>query len=129
MTVNCFTNDMLARMRNAITRRLLTVRVLKSKYCINILKVFVSRGIIRYLDVSEKYFIEVGLKYVRNRSVIRQIQHVSTPGRRHHVTSKNLRKKYPGGCFVLVSTKKGLMLREQAIALNIGGMVVCIIYF
>lgn len=129
MTVNCFVNDMLARMRNAITRRLLTVKVLKSKYCISILKLLVSRGVVRYLDASDKYLVEVGLKYVGNRSVVREIQQVSTPSRRHNVTVKKLRTKFPSGSFVVVSTKKGMMLREQALSMNIGGTVVCIIYF
>ena len=129
MTVNCLVSDMICRLRNGITRRLLSVKVLKSKYCINILKLFVSRGVIRYLDSSDKYYIEVGLKYVSNRSVIRVIETVSTPSRRHYVSVKKLRKRYPSGCFVVVSTKKGLMLREQALNFNIGGLVICIIYF
>ena len=129
MTVNCLVSDMVCRLRNGITRRLLSVKILKSKYCINILKLFVSRGVIRHLDSSDKYYIEVGLKYVSNRSVIRAIEVISTPSRRHYVSVKKLRKRYPNGCFVVVSTKKGLMLREQALNFNIGGLVICIIYF
>lgn len=129
MTVNCLVNDMLCRMRNGITRRLLNIKVLKSKYCISILKLFVSRGIIRYFDSSDKYYIDVGLKYVSNKSVIRIIENISTPSRRHYVSVRKLRKSYPGGCFVVISTKKGLMLREQALNCNIGGLVICIIYF
>jgi small subunit ribosomal protein S8 len=129
MTVNCVVNDMLARVRNAIVRRHAVVRVIKSNFCIEILKFCVSRGIFRYLDTSDDYFVEVGLKYVFNKSVIRDIEQVSTPGRRYFVSAKILRKTYSGGTFLILSTKKGLMLREQALNQNIGGLVVCIIHF
>jgi small subunit ribosomal protein S8 len=129
MTVNCLVNDMLVRIRNAIIRRHPTVKVLKSKFCVEILKFFATRGIIRYLDASDTYFIEVGIKYVSNRSVIRRIEQISTPSRRKFVSFRELRKDYPGGAFLVVSTKKGLLLREQALDFRVGGMVICIIYF
>jgi small subunit ribosomal protein S8 len=101
----------------------LQVFVQNSKLCIGVLDILYKLGYIRGFAVKDKRSILVLLKYMDNKSAIRNISVVSTPGRRTFVGLKKLKyklKKKDSGLFI-VSTSKGLLTDDESLMFNTGG--------
>lgn len=96
-----------------------------SKVCINILSILYKLGYIRGFSIVNKKEVVVLLKYHLNKSVIKNIGVVSTPGRRVYYDNKKLKnlisKKDHG--FYIISTSKGVLTDEEAFNFNVGGEV------
>jgi small subunit ribosomal protein S8 len=127
--VNCTLNDMLARIRNGIKRKKSEVTVIKTKFCISVCKFLVSRGILNYVDASEKSKMKVGLKYFENKSLISEIKQVGRPSAKGDLGYKKIRRMYGNGSFTVVSTKEGIKMQEYLLETKKGGRVLFIIYF
>jgi small subunit ribosomal protein S8 len=107
------------------TAKHLDVTVQNSKLCINILSVLYRLGYIRGFTVKSKKFIKIFLKYADNKPTIRNINVISTPGRRIYSGYKGLEidLKKKGSGFYIISTSKGLLTDEESVMFGNGGEV------
>ncbi len=124
--------DMLTRIRNAQMRSRTSVKTPASKLRARVLDVLKSEGFIRGYTVSEFENgiaeIDVELKYLDDKPVIREIQRVSKPGRRVYASVKNIPQVANGLGVSIVSTPKGVMADHEARINNVGGEVLCRVF-
>jgi small subunit ribosomal protein S8 len=123
--------DMLTRIRNAQLRGLQKTQCPASKLRARVLEVLQSEGYIRgFLEVekSGKRDLEIELKYFDGRPVIRDIERVSTPGRRVYSAVKDLKPIRNGLGISILSTPKGVMSDAAARDANVGGEVLCQVF-
>ena len=124
--------DMLTRIRNGQHARLSSVKSPASKMRESVLKVLESQGFIRGYKVEEvrKGISEltIELKYHDGDPVIRELDRVSTPGRRVFTKINDLRPFRNGLGVQIISTSSGVMADGEARARNVGGEVLCRIF-
>ena len=132
MSVNDPLGDMLTRIRNAQMRRKGKVTTPGSKIRANVLDVLEQEGYIRGYTTTEfdngRTEFEIELKYFDNEPVIRQIERVSTPGRRVYVPVDAVPRVANGLGISIVSTSKGVMADYAAREQNVGGEVLCKVF-
>ncbi len=120
--------DMLTRIRNASRAGHPSVSFPGSRLKAAILDILKKEGFIDEFQVrkaNNKTDIEVKLKYADRRPVIRQIERVSSPGRRFYIAADKLRPVRNNMGISIVSTSQGVMTGRKARKLNIGGEVLC----
>ncbi|HTS91780.1 MAG TPA: 30S ribosomal protein S8 [Stellaceae bacterium] len=124
--------DMLSRIRNAQRAHKPVVRSPASKIRANVLEVLQREGYIRGYTrevvrpgVSE---LSIELKYVEGEPVIREIDRISTPGRRIYSRISDLPRVYNGLGIAILSTPRGVMSDNEARAANVGGEVLCRVF-
>ncbi|SPR09839.1 30S ribosomal protein S8 [Orientia tsutsugamushi] len=125
--------DMLTRIRNAQRSRLMYVNVLFSRRKEAILDVLVKEGFIHSFLVHDVRNgvkeINIKLKYSPNgESNIKEINRVSTPGKRVYLSIKKLRPYYNNMGIYIISTSKGIMSDREARKLGVGGEVICKVF-
>lgn len=124
--------DMLTRIRNAQMRGKSTVSTPASKLRAWVLDVLTDEGYIRGYDKSfDKQghpTLVISLKYFDGTPVIRELQRVSTPGRRVYKGSTELPQVRQGLGVSIVSTPKGVMSDAAARTANVGGEVLCTVF-
>ena len=124
--------DMLTRIRNGLHRRKTSVQTPASKLRQRVLDVLQSEGYIRGYTQSEvvngKSEFEIELKYDDAGPVIREINRVSTPGRRVYVGVKGIPNVANGLGISVISTPKGVMADHVARENNVGGEVLCQVF-
>lgn len=116
-------SNMVSTIKVGYNTKHLQVFVQNSKLCIGILDILYKLGYIRGFVIKDKKNILVLLKYTDNKSAIRNISVVSTPGRRMFIGLKKLKfrlKKKDSGFFI-VSTNKGLLTDNESLMFNTGG--------
>jgi small subunit ribosomal protein S8 len=132
MTVTDPLGDMLTRIRNAQLRGKSKVTTPASRMRIRVLDVLQQEGYIRgYAEVDYgrgRSELEIELKYFDGEPVIRQIDRVSTPGRRVYASVNNLPTVYNGLGISILSTPKGVLSDADARAQNVGGEVICTVF-
>jgi len=132
MTVTDPLGDMLTRIRNAQLRGKSKVTTPASRMRTRVLDVLQQEGYIRgYAEVDYgkgRSEIEIELKYFDGEPVIRQIDRVSTPGRRVYASVNNLPTVYNGLGISILSTPKGVLSDADARAQNVGGEVICTVF-
>jgi small subunit ribosomal protein S8 len=132
MTVTDPLGDMLTRIRNAQLRGKSKVTTPASKMRVRVLDVLQQEGYIRgYAEVDYgkgRSELEIELKYFDGEPVIRQIDRVSTPGRRVYASVNNLPTVYNGLGISILSTPKGVLSDADARAQNVGGEVICTVF-
>jgi ribosomal protein S8 len=104
--------DMLARIQNGLLLRRHSVLVLRSRICLEVLKVLYAEGFINGYAVSEKNsnYLIVFLKYIDNQPLIRKFKLISTPSRHMYIDSKKVEKVLmKEGFFVLSTSKYGIV--------------------
>jgi small subunit ribosomal protein S8 len=123
---------MLSRIRNAQRAHKPVVRTPASKIRANVLEVLQREGYIRGYTrenirpgVNE---LSIELKYVDGEPVIREIDRVSTPGRRIYSRISDLPRIYNGLGIAILSTPRGVMSDNEARAANVGGEVLCRVF-
>jgi len=125
--------DLLTRIRNASSVGFREVDIPASKKKEAILGVLKDGGYVgEYEQIDQgkgKKTLRVNLRYsTRGVPVIRKIDRLSKPGRRHYV-GKDKIPYYKGGLgLVVLSTSKGMMSAQQARQEGIGGEVVCSVF-
>ena len=132
MTVTDPLGDMLTRIRNAQLRGKSKVTTPASRMRARVLDVLQQEGYIRgYAEVDYgkgRSELEIELKYFDGEPVIRQIDRVSTPGRRVYASVSNLPTVYNGLGISILSTPKGVLSDADARAQNVGGEVICTVF-
>jgi len=124
--------DLLTRIRNGQRARKNDVVSPASKLRMNVLDVLQREGFIRSYEHYEVRpgikEVRIELKYQEGDPVIRQIQRVSTPGRRVYSKIKDLHLYYNGLGISILSTPRGVMSDNEARASNVGGEVLCQVF-
>ena len=125
-------SDMLTRIRNGQRVGKSSVVSPASKLRTGVLDVLQREGYIRGYNVSEirKGISEISieLKYFEGEGVIKQIDRVSTPGRRVYSKIKDLTKVYNGLGIAVLSTPKGVLSDQEAREQNVGGEILCKVF-
>lgn len=125
-------SDMLTRIRNGQRARKNSVTAPASKLRSGVLEVLKREGFIRGYSQYElrpglnEFKIE--LKYHEGDPVIREINRVSTPGRRVYSKIKDLSRMYDGLGISILSTPRGVLSDGEARAANVGGEVLCQVF-
>jgi small subunit ribosomal protein S8 len=125
--------DMLTRIRNANRVHFKHVDVILSRTNQNICKVLKKAGYISGYDVKKNSGGHEALRiYLRyhdmKKTVIRDIQRISKPGRRVYVGSENIPKVLNGYGIAIISTSRGVVTDKEARALNVGGELLCSVW-
>ena len=124
--------DMLTRIRNGQQARKNTITCPNSRLRQNVLEVLKREGFIRGYAPAEVRpgisEIRIELKYHEGDPVIRQIQRVSTPGRRVYSKIKDLLPHSNGLGISILSTPRGVMSDSEARTANVGGEVLCQVF-
>ncbi|EPX86887.1 30S ribosomal protein S8 [Salipiger mucosus] len=124
--------DMLTRIRNAQLRHKSTVTTPASKLRGWVLDVLADEGYIRGYetgtDANGHPTLVISLKYFDGAPVIRELQRVSTPGRRVYKGVTDIPQVRQGLGVSIVSTPKGVMSDANARAANVGGEVLCTVF-
>jgi small subunit ribosomal protein S8 len=132
MAVNDPLGDMITRIHNAQMRNKSKVSTPASRLRLSVLDVLKTEGFIRgYAAVEHsngRKELEIELKYFDGEPVIRQIDRVSTPGRRVYASVNNLPTVYNGLGISILSTPKGVLSDADARAQNVGGEVICTVF-
>lgn len=132
MAINDPIGDLLARIRNGQMRGLAKVTSPASNLRARVLDVLKAEGFIRdYSEIQMKgrpREFEIELKYHEGRPVIRELQRVSTPGRRVYNSVSELKPHRGGLGISILSTPQGVMSDIDARARNVGGEVLCRVF-
>ena len=131
MTITDPVADLLTRIRNAHMVNHASVEIPASKLKVELVKLLKEEGYIadyKLVDKDAFKVINVELKYIGNKPVIRGLQRVSTPGLRAYSKAKNLPRVFGGLGVAIVSTSKGLMTDKAARKDNIGGEILCYVW-
>ncbi|MGA0600936.1 30S ribosomal protein S8 [Caulobacter sp. KR2-114] len=130
--VNDPIGDMIARIKNAATRKRSKVSTPASKMRQRVLDVLQSEGYIRGYTLVQKPGafpeFEIELKYFDGEPVIAEIHRVSKPGRRVYSSISDLKPVKNGLGISILSTPKGVMSDTAAKDANVGGEVLCQVY-
>ncbi|MEI6281726.1 MAG: 30S ribosomal protein S8 [Alphaproteobacteria bacterium] len=132
MSMNDPLSDMIARIKNAATRKRSKVSTPASKLRGRVLDVLAVEGYIRGYNLVEKPGafpeFEIELKYFDGEPVIAEIARVSKPGRRVYSSIADLKPIKNGLGISILSTPKGVMSDAAAREANVGGEVLCRVY-
>lgn len=132
MTMSDPLSDMLTRIRNGQRARKNSVTAPASKLRSGVLEVLKREGFIRGYSQYELRpglnELKIELKYHEGDPVIREINRVSTPGRRVYSKIKDLSRMYDGLGISILSTPRGVLSDNEARAANVGGEVLCQVF-
>ena len=132
MSMNDPLSDMIARIKNAATRKRAKVLTPASKLRARVLDVLAGEGYIRGYALVEKPGafpeFEIELKYFDGEPVIAEIARVSKPGRRVYSSIGDLKPIKNGLGISILSTPRGVMSDTAARDANVGGEVLCRVY-
>ena len=122
-------SDMLTRIRNAQRANKASVAMPSSKVKCAIAKVLQEEGYIDSFSVSAgvKPILEIQLKYYLGKPVIEQIKRVSRPGLRVYKGADSIPRVMNGLGIAIVSTSKGVMTGHKALAVGVGGELLCVV--
>ena len=124
--------DMLTRIRNGQRARKSAVLAPASRLRSNVLEVLKREGDIRGFSQSEVRpgvtQLTIELKYNEGEPVIRELQRVSTPGRRVYSRVSDLGRVYNGLGISILSTPRGVLSDNEARTHNVGGEVLCRVF-
>ena len=125
--------DLLTRIRNANQKRKEKVDVPASKIKESIVKILKDEGFIvhyKRIQDTKQGIIRIYLKYAPGKvRVIRNLKRISSPGRRVYKQSDKLPKVCQGLGIAVVSTSCGLMTDRDARNSNIGGEILCYVWW
>jgi len=120
--------DMLTRIRNAQLARKKIVQIPYSKIKASIAGVLIEEGYIAgstLIDIDNKKYLTLELKYYTGLPVIETIKRISKPGLRNYQPVSNLPEVLGGLGICIVSTSKGVMTGRNAKKLGVGGEIIC----
>ena len=125
--------DMLTRIRNAQLRRKNMVSSPASSLREHVLDVLKEEGYIRDYSRTDyesgKSEFEIELKYHNGEPVIKEIKRVSKPGRRVYSPVRDLPTVANGLGVSILSTPKGVMSDSRARRENVGGEILCSVFW
>jgi small subunit ribosomal protein S8 len=134
MSINDPIADMLTRIRNSVMAGQTLVGMPNSKIKVAIAKILKSEGYIENYQVVDgenpgHKVLRVRLKYIGKRrerkSVITNLERISSPGRRVYAKSTQIPWVLSGLGIAILSTPKGVMTDQRARQLGVGGEILC----
>lgn len=121
--------DYLTKIRNAIQAKKKSVDIKASNLKRDITQILLEQGYIKdytNFDDGVQGLIRIYLKYdEKQKSVIKHISKVSTPGLRKYSDVKSLPRVKSNLGIAILSTSKGVMTNKKAKVENVGGEVLC----
>ena len=123
--------DMLTRIRNAGTAGHRWVDMPVSKLKVEIAGLFKENAFVfdyKVLDDGKHGVLRVYLKYHEGRPVIRHLERVSRPGRRHYVGATDVPAIRNGMGMAILSTSQGLMSDRAARSAGVGGELMALVW-
>jgi small subunit ribosomal protein S8 len=121
--------DYLTKVRNAIQAKKKSVDVKASNLKRDITQILLEQGYIKdytNFDDGVQGVIRIYLKYdEKQKSVIKHLSKVSTPGLRKYSGVKSLPRVKSNLGIAILSTSKGVMTNKKAKLENVGGEVLC----
>lgn len=125
--------DLITRIRNAQTRRIVAFETSYSKLSDSILSTLKENGFIedyKIFKVESSKFkgLNVSLKYNDGDPAISYIQRVSKPSLRVYVKSSDIQKVLGGLGMYIISTPRGVMSSHEARKKRLGGEILCKVY-
>jgi len=123
--------DMLSRVRNAMRAGHKRVDMPVSKMKAEIARILKENHYVhdyKVLDDGRHGVLRIYLKYHEDAPVIRDLQRVSTPGRRKYVGVAELPRVRNGLGMAIISTSHGIMTDTEAREQNVGGEVLAAIW-
>ena len=125
--------DMLTRIRNGQMRSLNKINIPFSVFRSKILEVLKKEGYIINFSIDKgennKKLLLVDLKYYEGQPVIREITRISKPGRRVYSRADSIPRVHSGLGLAILSTSKGVMSDSEAIKNNLGGEIICRVFW
>ena len=132
MMINDPLSDMIARIKNAATRKRSKVLTPASRLRQRVLDVLQDEGYIRGYNLvqnpGEFPQFEIELKYFDGQPVIAEIARVSKPGRRVYAAVDKLPRVANGLGIAIISTPKGVLADHAARDANVGGEILCTVF-
>ena len=121
----------------AISRKLLRTTVKSSKSLLRLVKVLFEIGCIHHYVIFNKYFnknnfntfVKFTVLFYKGKSFYKSIKLVTTTARKYTISLKALQilnSTLKASIFIL-STSKGIITHKEAIKLNIGGILLCVL--
>jgi small subunit ribosomal protein S8 len=123
--------DMLTRIRNAAAAGHRRVDMPVSKFKNEIARLLRDNHFIqdyKALDDGAHGLLRIYLKYYQEKSVIREVKRVSSPGLRRYVKAGDIPRVKNGLGMAIVSTPKGLMSDRDARRARTGGELVAMVW-
>ena len=123
--------DMLTRIRNAAAAGHRRVDMPVSKFKTEIARLLRDNHFIhdyKVLDDGLHGVLRIFLKYYEEKSVIREVKRVSSPGLRRYVKVGEIPRVKNGLGMAILSTPKGLMSDRDARRARTGGEVVAMVW-
>ena len=125
--------DMFSRIRNGQMRSLNSIIIPSSNFRKNILTILKSEGYIKdfFIEKNEKnkVSLKINLKYYEGDPVIKEIKRISKPGRRVYSRANSIPKVMNGLGLAIISTPKGVMSDTEARKNNVGGEIICRVFY
>ncbi len=116
--------DMLTRLRNAVTAGHKWADMPVSKLKVEVARVLTENRYIhdhKVLDDGKHGVLRVYLKYHEGQPVIRHLERVSRPGRRHYVPATEIPRVRNGLGMAILSTSVGVLSDRGARDKGVGG--------
>ncbi len=121
--------DFLTRIRNAQKARLKFVEVPVSNIKVRLAEIFAKEGFLSGFQVLPgklHKMLRLDLRYVKaGEPIISEIRRISRPGCRIYASSSELASRRSVVATTIVTTSKGVMTDEEALASNLGGELIC----
>ena len=123
--------DFLTRVRNATRSGKPSVVAPFSKMRGELARILKEEGFVSSVAVETvegRPVLQIGLKYVGNRSVITDLQRVSRPGLRRYVGATEIPRVLSGVGISILSTSSGVMSSREAKRKNVGGELLAFVW-
>ena len=123
--------DMLTRIRNAAQSGHRWVDLPPSNQKVEIAKLLKDQHFIfdhKLLDDGKHGLLRIYLKYHNGEPVIRHIERVSRPGRRHYVGVSEIPRVKNGLGLAILSTPRGLLSDKAARREGVGGELMALVW-
>lgn len=123
--------DMLTRVRNAGQAGHRWADIPVSKQKVEIARILKESHFVfdyKVLDDGRHGVLRVYLKYYEGRPVIRNLQRVSTPGRRQYVGAGDIPRVRNGLGMAILSTSRGVLSDRSARQEGVGGELLALVW-
>lgn len=124
-------SDFLTRIRNAQAVGHKSVDIGFSKFKYSLAQILEKKGLIDSVTQRGRKtnkVIEIKLKYISGKPVIKTIKRISKQGQRIYKSKDELNPILQGYGLAIISTSQGLMTDKEARKKKIGGEVICEIW-
>jgi len=123
--------DMLTRLRNAAQTGHRWVDMPVSNLKTEVARILKENHFVfdfKVLDDGEHGLLRVYLKYHEGQPVIRHLERVSRPGRRHYVAVDDIPRVRNGLGMAILSTSRGLLSDRGARQAGVGGELMALVW-